>query len=476
MPKPPPQNAPVCATWACLLLASVVAVCGALASPLDSALERGMALYEAERMAESLLAFEQAVETDAASPVARYGMGIVCNAVGWLDRAEREFEAALLALPAFPEAHTAMGGLMLRRGAFGEAERHYTTAVEQQPASVEGHLCLGRTYARQRRFAEARAAYARALRLAPDSGAVHRSIGEALAAQGEHEAAIASYEAALGVNPADIDGHCGVGMARLRLKRHQDAVAPLQRAVDLDPRNTSAWNALGRAYAASGQTRLAEEAMAQSAVLRAVDEKLEPHRRALDADPTDLAARYSLMKGLLRADRTDEASRECDRLLVFDPTHVAALDARVRIHLSQQEWQPGYVWAQRLARAKPDSAMAFLYLGMAAGAVGAVDDAIAAYRRAIGIDPGKAAGYHNLAWTLYRHGRSLDEAATLATQAVRLQPSAGYLDTLSRIHEARGDTTAALAAIDRAVAADPSNATYLTRRVTLRAAAGSSSP
>jgi len=247
-------------------------------------------------------------------------------------------------------------------------------------------------------------------------------------------------------------------------------VTPLRRVVELDPRHKSGWHGLAKAYTARGEEELATEAMAAFAALHAVDERLKPHARALEADASNLAARYSLMKELLRADRMDDAVRECDRMLAFDVTFVPALDARVRIHLSREEWQPGYVWAGHLTRASPNHAMAFLYLGMAAGAVGAVDDAVAAYRRAIELQPDEPAGYNNLAWTLYRHGRSLDEAAALVTRAVRLNPKPGYLHTLSRVEEARGDLARALAAIGRAVDADPDNAAYVARRAALQAA------
>jgi tetratricopeptide (TPR) repeat protein len=453
----------------CVGMTAALAPCWAM-SLRDEALQRGLAHYEGARMAEALMAFEEAAEADPESAMARFGAGIVCAALGWLDRGERELGASLAMQPDFPEAHDELGDIMLRRRMFDEAERHYTLAVLQRPGFAEALLGLGHTYATQRRFPEARAAYDRAVALDPGAGSAHRSLGEAHAWEGALDAAIVSYQAAVAADPSDVAAHHGIGIARLRQQRYEDAVAALQRVVALDPRHKSGWNSLARAHSASGQTALAEKAMTEFAVLHAVDEKLKPYLRALEADAADVSARYSLMKELLRADRTDEALRECDRLLAFDATFVPALDARVRIHLSREEWQPGYVWAGHLTRARPDDAMAFLYLGMAAGVVGEVDDAITAYRRAVEIDPDAPAGYNNLAWILYRNGRSLDEAAEAATRAVGLEPKPAYLDTLSRIHEARGEYSKALAAVARAVAAEPDNPNYIARRDALRAA------
>lgn len=114
--------------------------------------------------------------------------------------------------------------------------------------------------------------------------------------------------------------------------------------------------------------------------------------------------------------------------------------------------------------------MSFLYLGMAAGAVGAVEDAIAAYRRAIELDPDEPVGYNNLAWTLCRNGGALDEAAALAERAVGIEAKPAYLDTLSRVYEAQGRAPDALLAITRALEADPDNPAYRARRDALHGA------
>ncbi|MBT5536398.1 tetratricopeptide repeat protein, partial [Candidatus Poribacteria bacterium] len=158
-----------------------------------------------------------------------------------------------------------------------------------------------------------------------------------------------------------------------------------------------------------------------------------------------------------------------DRMLAVDPTFAPALDARVRIHLSLKEWDDAYVWAGHLTAARPDNVMACLYLGMAAGAVGAVDEAVAAYRRAIELDPERPGGYNNLAWLFYKNETRLDEAANLAERAVGIEPKPVYLDTLSHVYEAQGRPAEALAAVARALDAAPDNPGYRARRDALRA-------
>lgn len=433
-------------------------------------LEVGLLMYESGRLAEALMAFGQAAEADPASPMPDFGVAITCAAFGWLDRAEEALHAALGKRPEFPEAHDELADVLLRRRAFADAESHYRTAIAQRPGFVEAHLGLGLAFATQRRFAEARVAYERALELAPATPDGHRSLGEIHAWEGDLDAAIASYEKALSLDGSDIAARHGLGLARLRRRDYAAAISSLERVVGLDPRHKSGWHSLAKAYAAAGQIADADAATAKFAALHELDEKLKPHLRTLEADPANLPARYSIMKEYLRAKRPLDAIRECDRMLAIDRTFVPALDALVRIHLSRKEWGPGVVWAGHLTRASPDTPMGFLYLGMAAGAVGEVDDAVAAYRRAIELDPNAPAGYNNLAWMLQRHGGSLDEAATLAERAVGIEPKPRYLDTLSRVYEAQGRADDALHAITRALEADPDNAAYRSRADALREA------
>ncbi len=430
---------------------------------------RGLALYENGRMAEALLAFREAADADRASPMPDFGVGIVCAALGWLDRAEDALGAALSKRPAFPEAHDELGDILLRRRSFRAAESHYRRAIALRPSYVEAHLGLGLSFATQRMFPEARHAYEVAFALDPSTSAAHRSLGEVHAWEGDLAAAIAAYERALALDPDSVPALYGMGLAKLRQRATAEAIETLERVVALDPRHKSGWHNLARACAASARPELAESAMAEFEALHELDEKLKPHLRRLEADPTDLPARYAMAKVYLRAERMPDAMRELDRMLAIDPTFAPALDARVRIHLSLSEWGEGHVWAARLTRARPDNVMAFLYLGMAAGAVGAVDEAVGAYRRAIQIKPDEPTGYNNLAWLFYQNGMHLDEAETLAERAVRIEPRPAYLDTLSRVYEAQGRPAQALAAAARAVAADPDNPAYRARHEALRA-------
>jgi tetratricopeptide (TPR) repeat protein len=89
------------------------------------------------------------------------------------------------------------------------------------------------------------------------------------------------------------------------------------------------------------------------------------------------------------------------------------------------------------------------------------DEVFARHASACAETPRMALCHNRLAWLAARCGRRLDRALRHAHAATVLAPTeAGYLDTLAEVHFQRGDRSAALAAIRRAVKLSPANAFF----------------
>lgn len=82
----------------------------------------------------------------------------------------------------------------------------------------------------------------------------------------------------------------------------------------------------------------------------------------------------------------------------------------------------------------------YLYLGNVYFQRGKLREAERYYKKAMKEDSGSADARNNLAWLYYTKGEKLDEAESLALEAIELDPSKGdiYRDTLERIRELRG--------------------------------------
>ena len=74
-------------------------------------------------------------------------------------------------------------------------------------------------------------------------------------------------------------------------------------------------------------------------------------------------------------------------------------------------------------------------------------------------DPSHAGASNDLAWLLAAKGQQLDVALALAEQAQRLDPRPDFADTLGWVHLQRGETDAAIASFERAVAGKPGDPT-----------------
>jgi Flp pilus assembly protein TadD len=123
---------------------------------------------------------------------------------------------------------------------------------------------------------------------------------------------------------------------------------------------------------------------------------------------------------------------------------------------------------------QPGSVRAWVNLGNVAADLGRRAESETAYRRALAIAPDDRDALNNLAWLLLTEGTRLEEAETLATKAAS-QPGADRtlaLDTLGRIHLARGRCPEAALTFGQALAAEAlPDATRTSLREALRQAA-----
>lgn len=105
----------------------------------------------------------------------------------------------------------------------------------------------------------------------------------------------------------------------------------------------------------------------------------------------------------------------------------------------------------------PESPRVWTNLGNAEAAQGNAERAEEAYRRALELDPAHRDALNNLAWLLLEEGARLDEAAELARRAVETGGPDPHLalDTLARVHAARGRCQEAADAFAHALAGAP---------------------
>jgi Flp pilus assembly protein TadD len=185
---------------------------------------------------------------------------------------------------------------------------------------------------------------------------------------GEYERAIRSFQEVLVDDPQNGRAWSYLGMALAHLGRSAEAEAALSRALSLTPSNGEAWFHLGISRGLRGEWRDAASAL----------------RRAVAFLPEDLVAWHRLGVALSESQEPDAASAAFERALVLSrETGIGALEEPAALdgdgHLEEAREPEG-----------PREAESWLDLALSLLSLGEEEEAVAAYERALSLDPARA--------------------------------------------------------------------------------------
>lgn len=218
----------------------------------------------------------------------------------------------------------------------------------------------------------------------------------------EHNHVIAAAESATKAKPADAELQVKLGMAYFHAQRLDDALAAFQRAVALKPDLATAYNGIGRVHYHTGP---AEAAIAA-------------YEQAIALDPHNIDPVYGL--GILYSAQLGDYERA-----------VAAF--------------------QRGLAHNPGNSFLAASLGSTYARMGRIDEALAALQAVIAAEPTNPFA---LSWLsiIYLHVRRYDDAIAACQREIELQDAHSPHRLLGLIHDARGQTEAAMAQLEQAIA------------------------
>jgi tetratricopeptide (TPR) repeat protein len=223
-----------------------------------------------------------------------------------------------------PESLAALARAQARAGdpaARETAER----AVHADPASGEAQIADGDALLAAGLGRDAEAAYRRATKIEPGSADALAGLALALAAQGKVAPALASARAAAEADPTSAEARAVVGLVRLTqdpLDKASDAAAAVQQATILEPKSAWAKLAVGRVFESRGQLPEAAAAYAAAA-------ELDPTWAAPRIAALGLQLQQGDAKGALAALRAlpDEMRRSGEAQLLLGRLLLATKDA-----------------------------------------------------------------------------------------------------------------------------------------------------
>jgi tetratricopeptide (TPR) repeat protein len=315
-------------------------------------------------------------------------LGVALLQMGRLDEGRGLIERAIALKPDVAPAHSNLAMALLGLGRDAEALASLDRALALQPDIAETHNNRGIALANLGRPAEALASYDQALARNPAYPEAHNNRGTALLALGRPAEALAGFQAARAARADYAEAQANRGLALNSLRRFDDALAAFDQALALKPDLAEAHQGRGVALG----------------VLERPGEALASLDAALALAPTALAFSY---RGnvLCALGRLDAALESHDRAVELDAANHEIHHNRgftLQAMLRPADAVASFGSALRL---KPDSPGTLNTLGNSLQEIGDYPGALAAYDRAIALNPDDADARMNKALALLRLGR-----------------------------------------------------------------------
>jgi len=359
-------------------------------------IERGDRDAAAGKDEAAAIDFRNAVKNNPNSAEAQRKLGDADVALGRNDDAYHAYEKAVTIDPTDAASQVAMGKLLLDAGRYEEAKMRADAVLEADATNIDAQLLSASTLA------------------------------EMKALGGDRSAAEAAFRTALKMAGRSAPAH--VAFARFLLTADRPA---------------EAGNELRQALAAAPDDELANRAMAAFCQAQGRFADAEPYfKRAAAVRHQRLRSTLALVDYLAEAHRYDEARQ----VLATAPTDGAQAQA-VRLRIAALEYDTGSrdkahdLLERALKRGATADGLALKSRFLAAE--GHSDEALAAARAALDIDPRQAAALLVVGSISARDGRT-SEAEHALTELVRLRPwDADAKVRLARVKLAVGDANAA---------------------------------
>lgn len=451
-------------------------------------------------------AFRRGVELDPKGVPGHLAFANFLWAAGRLPEAEAEFAAALAADPKHALANRAMAAFLLATRQFEGAEKYLKQLADEHkdPQSV---LALADYYVMAGRMNDA---IARLEPLAADSRVitdVNLRLARAYGLGGQTAKANSLIDAVLKENPKNAEALLQRVHLLLEQGRREDALNTAKAAVDAAPESIAAHYALGRLYAARGDTAGAQRAFQE--VLRLnprataaqveiaslelgtgrVSRSVKTAEDAVRTQPKSLDARLMFVRTLLASKDFTRASREIDtltkefpnvapvhvqagilaaststpaqarmafdRALSIDPDSIEALAGLTALDLLGKNTAAAKARIDARIQGKNPRPELLLLAARTYGSAGDLDGSEKLLRRAIEADPGLLPAYALLA-QLYYSQRKIDQALKeYETLAQRQSNPVAALTMMGVILQGEGNLTEARKRYEQAIAIDP---------------------
>ncbi len=346
---------------------------------------------------------ETVVKNSPKNSEGHYALGVAYEKLGYTERAESEWREALRLQPNLLDAARALASAAMQQGDANTLDEASSQLIVLQPAAPEGYALRALANINRKHYGEAEADVRRAIATAPSSAFGYVQLGNLKLVQKQYEEAARAYQDALNRNRDSIDALRGLMNTRVAQNRADKAIAAANAQIAKSPANSGFYDLLGTTLFFSKKDLAGAEAAFSKSI-------------GLDQHNSD--ALFKLCEVQATKGRIDQAIATAKQGVNDNPRNADL-----------------YVLLGRFYESKSDS-----------------QQAEAAYRSALNLNPQHPLASNNLAKLMLRTGGNLDVALSLAQTARRGMPnSPAVADTLAWINYQKGAYQSAIGLLQEAL-------------------------
>jgi tetratricopeptide (TPR) repeat protein len=339
----------------------------------------------------------------------RFELGFSLAREGKNTEAIEAFRDAVKLNPDLIEAHFSLGVLLARQGRehYSEAMQQFLEVLRLNPRDVDAHVNLSNILEQEGDLATCVTAMQKAVALASDKTELYVMLGQKQDKAGQYPAAAESFRAALKSGRTLPTAHFGLGMALKHLRKFEEAAQEFETVLRLNSQDPLAHFELGWLLVEQGRTAEAATQLEEAA-------RLQP----------GMAEAYAKLGRVYRdLNRPQDSEAAFRKAVQLKSDQVTALYGLARNSKDQQDSRQLFARIRELKTRSAESGQAddLNAQGVRFMAEGRLDDALAAFRRALENDPNFALAAYNMGVVLAHKGQ-MREAAEAFRTAIRLRP------------------------------------------------------
>lgn len=395
-------------------------------------------LMQSGNAAEAAQLYRHMLEENPGSAQTAYNLALAMEATNDSKGAEDTLRNAINMEPKLGKIPAELGRLALSRGDLESSQKWLESALTIEPALVDARGNLAMIYAKKGDFVSAEKLLRQAIEDNPKFKEGHLNLGLILAQQNRKSDANKELDTAVVLLPTDPATLSTVGKAKVQMGELSEGIALLQKEVELAPDLAAAHLDLALALAAGYDLPAA----------------LVQTSEAVRLAPQSGVAHFFQGRVLYDLSRTNEAQSEFETATRLnqrmpEPRYFLAL-----INKQEGKYSQAASLLQETVKLQPGNARAWSMLGDCLEHQADIENALAAWRKAIAIDPKYSQALFSLARALrstnraesdevmerytavQKEHRIMDRADTLANNGVEAASVHDWPEAIRQLNEA----------------------------------------